>query len=208
MSLFTVSKNSGEQSLLFNRSSAIISVLIATFIVLLFINLENYSSLNNAAGQHLERALDERLITAATLSVQLLERDLSEEHPLVLVLEANADFFDILEKFKSRALSRDPDLNLKTRDISATIRQSFTQFKNEYPGISFDLELEENICVRHDTDRIHQVLLNLFINAVDASKETKPKINLNLYKKLMRKKEARTIAATNQDLEKAVREKK
>jgi signal transduction histidine kinase len=378
MSLFTVSKNSGEQPLLFNRSSAIISVLIATFIVLLFINLENYSSLKNT-GQHLERALNERLITAATLSAQLLERDLadpidsysrtltritlnrikskndleaayiidqygnviidadvvyeknfrrsyilrdslaintalagraatsqlysmmgsffknvyinlnlSEEHPLVLVLEANADFFDILEKFKSRSfiiviesvllfallllfimwvlsqflktenklqqskrlaalgqmsatvaheirnplgiikattdilhersprdaktaelytfiddeikrinilvndflsLSRDPDLNLKNRNISSTIRQAFTQFKNEYPEITFDLELEENICVRHDTDRIHQVLLNLFINAVDASKETKPKINLNLYKKLMRKKE-------------------
>lgn len=382
MPISTLFKNNQEQPVLFNRNTAIIAVLIATFIVLLFINLENYSSLKNTS-RHLERALNERLITAASLAAQLLERDLTDptdrynrtltritlnrikstndleaayiidktgnvlidadvmyeknfrrsyilrdslainkafmgrpatsrlysmfgsyfknvyikinlptERPLVLVLEGNADFFDIMEKFENRSfiiviesvlffallllfilwalsqflktenklqqskrlaalgqmsatvaheirnplgiikattdilrermprqdktdelfsymndeikrinilvndflsLSRDPNLNLQNADISKTVYKTCNQFEKEHPEIDLKINVERNICVRHDTDRMHQVLLNLLINAVDASPQSGAEIRLNLYKKSSRKQELALI---------------
>ncbi|MEC8678370.1 MAG: ATP-binding protein, partial [Candidatus Margulisiibacteriota bacterium] len=49
-------------------------------------------------------------------------------------------------------------------------------------NVSFELNIEPNIMVFANETKINQVILNLFINAVDAvSKEPTPKIRFNLY---------------------------
>jgi len=65
--------------LLFRRKATVASVVVVTFFFLLFYNLGSYLFIKRI-GRHLEEALDGRLKTAATLSTQIIERDLEDLH--------------------------------------------------------------------------------------------------------------------------------
>lgn len=79
-----------NQRLLFRRKLAVASVVLVTFLFLLVFNLGSYFFVKRM-GRHLEEALNDRLMTAASLATQIIEKDLTNlydpaEHSLIRIL--------------------------------------------------------------------------------------------------------------------------
>lgn len=90
-----------NRRLLFRRKLAVASVVLVTFLFLLLFNLGSYFFIKRM-GKHLENALDARLITAASLSTQIIEKDLTNlydprEHSLIRNLLAQIQSGNDLE---------------------------------------------------------------------------------------------------------------
>ncbi len=87
MSVLIQNNSQSNQQLLFRRKLAVVSVVLVTFVFLLLFNLGSYFFIKRM-GTHLENALDARLVTAASLATQIIEKDLTNlydprEHSLI-----------------------------------------------------------------------------------------------------------------------------
>ncbi len=79
-----------NKRLLLRRKLTVASVVVATFLFLLFYNLGSYFFIKKM-GRHLEQSLDSRLKTAASLAAQIIELDVTNiydasEHPLLRIV--------------------------------------------------------------------------------------------------------------------------
>jgi signal transduction histidine kinase len=74
---FKKDENSPNRRLLLRRKMAVASVVVVTFLFLLFYNLGSYLFIKKM-GRHLENALDGRLKTGAGMAAEIIERDLND----------------------------------------------------------------------------------------------------------------------------------
>ncbi len=67
--------------------------------------------------------------------------------------------------------ARPKEMALNRIDLGATVRLSVRQMRNqiEKAGIVLEAEIPENIFVMADPEKIHQVIINLLLNALDVS---------------------------------------
>lgn len=66
--------------------------------------------------------------------------------------------------------ARDPALDLREVDIAQTVRQTIAAVEDEFrkSGVQLTTDDIPSVVVRHDADALHQVLLNLLLNAQQA----------------------------------------
>ena len=66
--------------------------------------------------------------------------------------------------------ARDPSLDLRDADVGETVLQTVAAVGDEFrkAGVRLAAETVPSLVVKHDTDALHQVLLNLLLNALQA----------------------------------------
>ncbi|MBN1542339.1 GHKL domain-containing protein [candidate division KSB1 bacterium] len=96
------------------------------------------------------------------------------------------------------SLSREPSLDMRRIDLSKLVQETCAQFSQEHQSIELVTAIEPGIEIQGDGDRLAQVLLNLLINAAEATEQKQsPRIDLSLIRK--RSHHQRTIAIAVSD---------
>lgn len=99
-------------------------------------------------------------------STKSAERDEFKSIVFKEVKRINTSVTDFLE-FARPSETKLEELNL-AEVVRASIRQVQAQARKQ--TITIETEIEDNVRVRADDEKIHQVMLNLMLNAIDASK--------------------------------------
>jgi len=148
-----------QRRLLFRRKATVASVVVVTFLFLLFYNLGSYLFIKRI-GRHLEDALDGRLKTAASLSTQIIEHDMEDvndpsTHSLIRLLLSQIRLQNDLEA--TYLISPDFDVIVDSR-LDLEFQASRGYLRND----STQIQLAESGVI--STSALHTVEGNHFKN--------------------------------------------